>query len=380
MDNLEKMRLLCNEAAIEAAEGKCLQSGEKQIDGVVISHATLPNGKRIRILKSLLSSFCENDCHYCGLRCGRDTRRASFSPSEFAWVIVNLTQAGLIHGAFISSGVAGGGIRTMDSILAAAEHLRKKFHYQGYLHLKIMPGAEYDQVYTALILADRISVNLEAPNRRRLSILAPRKKFFEQLWQPLGWANKIRQQPTPPSLSRKSWPSVSTQFVVGASQESDMELLSVSQILFSELDLSRIYFSALKPIRDTPLENHPGIATLREHRLYQASFLMRDYGFQWQEIPLDSNGYLKLDHDPKTLWAQEHLSQKPLEINRASPEELVRVPGIGPIGIKAILHARKMHSITDLSMLSGLGIQVRRASRFILINGRKPAIQPTLFS
>lgn len=379
MDTLEKMHLLCDDASVEAAEDGCAHSHKSPLDGIVISHATLPNGRRIRILKTLLTSVCENDCRYCGLRSGRDTRRASLTPDEFAKLIIQLTRAGLIQGAFVSSGVAGGGIRTQDGIIAAAEILRKKMGYRGYLHLKIMPGAEFEQVQHSLSLADRVSINLEAPNMQRLAALAPHKDFWQQLWQPLMWMRTIRQSPVPDFFNRQSWPSVSTQFVVGGSGESDRELLSVSQTLFSNLDLSRIYYSALKPIKGTPLEHHPGIAFQREQRLYQASYLMRDYGFQWDEIPLDACGNLSLTHDPKTEWARINYLQSPLEINRASPHELLRVPGIGPVGMKAILRARKSHSLKDISMLSKLGIRSERASPYILLAGQHPASQPGLF-
>jgi len=252
-------------------------------------------------------------------------------------------------------------------------------NYRGYIHLKIIPGAEYDQVLASLKLADRVSINLEAPNAARLADLAPSKHFNQHLWQTLVWARKIRQIPTPAFSTRLSWSSISTQFVVGGSDESDRELLSVTQILFSNLDLRRIYYSAFKPIHNTPLENHQSIPFQREQRLYQASYLIRDYGFQWGEISLDQDGNLPLSCDPKTLWARSHLSETPLEINHASPQELLRVPGIGPLGAKAVLFARKHHALNDISMLIKLGIRAERASPFILLCGHQPARQLRLF-
>ena len=211
--------------------------------------------------------------------------------------------------------------------------LRNSLHYRGYVHLKIMPGSERDQVYRAMQLSDRISINLEAPNSRRLADLAPHKVFMEELLQPLRWAEQIRKtQPARLGWNGK-WPSLVTQFVVGAVGENDLEILSTTSYLIKQLRLARTYFSAFNPVTNTPLENHAPENPWREHRLYQSSFLLRDYGFDLEDMPFTPAGFLPLDVDPKVAWARQNL-RDPIEINQADRRELLRVPGIGP-GVRA---------------------------------------------
>jgi predicted DNA-binding helix-hairpin-helix protein len=180
-----------------------------------------------------------------------------------------------------------------------------------------MPGSEKDQLRRAMQLADRVSINLEAANPVRLAALAPRKKFAEELLAPLKWAEEIRQKEAPRTWNGR-WASTITQFVVGASGESDLELLSTSEYLYKQLKLKRTYFSAFVPIEDTPLENHPAENPWREHRLYQASFLLRDYGFSMEELPFAQTGQLPLNKDPKTAWAEQTLLHQPIELNKAT--------------------------------------------------------------
>lgn len=380
MDELQKLELLSGASQREAGEDGCRLSGAVSKKGIVLTQARLPNGKSTTLLKSLLSTYCENDCLYCCFRRGRDIRRASYQPEEFARVVLNLTNAGLIQGVFLSSGVFGGGVLTQDRLIATAEVLRNKFEYRGYLHLKIMPGAEYDQVLASMRLADRVSVNLEAPNARRLPDLAPSKRFLPQLLTPLRWINQIRRALPAAGGWKNRWPSSCTQFVVGGAGESDLELLETSQTLHRAYGLWRVYYSALKPELDTPLQHHDPIPLRRELRLYQADFLLRDYGFSRQELILDPAGNLPLESDPKQRWAQAHLAPQPLELNRASREELLRVPGIGLKSAEAILKARRWHTLRDLGSLEKLGIRSQRAAAFVLLDGRRPPTQPSLFA
>ena len=192
-------------------------------------------GKRIKLLKTLLSSVCERDCHYCAFRAGRDTRRATFQPEEFARLFIMLSQKGITEGIFLSSGVAGGGIRTQDKLLDTADILRNKLGFQGYIHLKIMPGSEHAQVERAMQLADRVSVNLEAPNPARLADLAPGKNFSEELLLPLKWMAEIRRSNPIQHGWKDHWPSSATQFVVGGAGESDLEIMSTSEYLYHRL-------------------------------------------------------------------------------------------------------------------------------------------------
>ena len=343
-----------------------------------IGSAVLPNGKRIRLLKTLLTSACERNCYYCPFRAGRDFRRETFKADEMASTFMALWRGGVAEGLFLSSGVAGGGLRTQDQLLATVEILRKKYRYQGYIHLKLMPGAEYDQVEQAMRLADRVSTNLEAPNPQRLNLLAPGKDFIEELLQPLHWVQDIRTNKPGWYGWKRHWPSVTTQYVVGAVGESDLELLTTTQTLNRQLGLARAYFMAFNPVRDTPFENVPAESPLRELRLYQASFLLRDYGFDVEELPFNQKGLLPDDRDPKTAWAQSHLTEEPLEINLVGPEQLLRIPGIGPKGVKAILNARKKTKLRGLEDLRQIGINPNRSAPFILLDGQRPAKQLAL--
>ncbi len=351
----------------------------KQRDAVYVHPAQLPNGKTVKLLKTLLSSACERDCFYCPFRAGRDFRRATFKPDEFANLFIQLNQAKIAEGIFLSSGIAGGGIRTQDKLLDAAEILRRKLGFRGYIHLKIMPGAEKAQVERAMQLADRVSVNLEAPNTERLARLAPHKQFLEELLRPLRWVEEIRRNQPAYKGWNGRWPSTVTQFVAGGADESDLELLTTTAWLNKNVRLSRAYFSAFHPIRDTPLENKAATDPLREHRLYQASFLLRDYGFELEDLPFADNGFLPLPIDPKQAWAQMNLAERPVEINRAEKRELLRIPGIGPKGAEAILKARRTGKLRDLSSLRKLGILADRAAPFVLLDGKRAVQQLSLF-
>jgi predicted DNA-binding helix-hairpin-helix protein len=274
--------------------------------------------------------------------------------------------------------VAGGSAQTQDRLLATAQYLRRKLGFRGYLHLKLMPGAERDQVLEAMRWADRVSLNLEAPNARRLPSLAPHKIFQEELWQPLKWVDELRQTQPAHQAWNGRWPSLTTQFVVGGAGESDLEILATTAHLTRQLSLKRAYFSAFNPISDTPLENLSPENPWREHRLYQASFLLRDYGFDLEDMPFKADGHLPVDLDPKVGWARDHLSEQPVEVNRADRHALLRVPGIGPKGVGAILQARRRGTLRGLRDLRALGVLANRAAPFILLDGKRPAFQPPL--
>ena len=351
----------------------------KEANAAFVHPAQLPNGKQIKLLKTLLSSACERDCFYCPFRAGRDFRRATFKPDEFAGLFSKMNQSGMAEGVFLSSGIAAGGVRTMDKLLDTADILRKKYHFKGYLHLKIMPGSEKDQVYRAMQLADRVSVNLEAPSTERLARLAPHKIFIEELMRPLRWVEEIRRTVSAHQFWNGRHPSTVTQFVAGGADESDLELLNTTQWLMKNVRLKRAYFSAFHPILDTPLENKPAVNPMREHRLYQASFLLRDYGFDLEDLPFTSDENLPLHTDPKLAWAQMNLIHTPIEVNRAEKRDLIKIPGIGLKGAEAILSARRLNRLHDLSALKKLGVIAERAAPYILLNGRRPASQLTLF-
>jgi predicted DNA-binding helix-hairpin-helix protein len=230
-------------------------------------------------------------------------------------------------------------------------------------------------VERAVQLANRVSVNLEAPNPERLARIAPPKDFGAHLLQPLHWANRLIKE----GAGQRASVSQTTQFVVGASDETDRELLSTTARLYHEVDLARVYFSAFQPIVGTPLEHHPPTPPLREHRLYQSDFLLRQYGFTFDDLVFDDAGNLPSEADPKLAWAQAHPECFPVEVNRASREELLRVPGIGPTSASRILMLRSRGSFCQLSDLRKIGAVAKRAAPFVLLNGRRPPFQLSLW-
>jgi predicted DNA-binding helix-hairpin-helix protein len=376
MESFEKLIILTSQMHLEPAEDStCIQLSTRKQDKISVSDAVLPNGKRISLLKSQLSTVCERNCYYCPFRSGRDFQRATFKPEEFARVFMSLYHARIAEGIFLSSGIVNNGTFTQDKLIDTADILRKKLNFRGYIHLKIMPGAEFAQVERAMQLADRVSINLEAPTTERLEKLAPRKQFVEELLQPLKWINQIRRTQPAQKGWNEHWPSSVTQFVVSAVGETDLELLTTTEYLYKQLLLKRTYYSSFNPIADTPLENVPAGSPIRERRLYEASFLLRDYGFGLEELPFNKEGDLPLDVDPKFAWAQLNLLGHPIEINRVDKHELLHVPGIGPKSAKAILAARTKNKLLHPEELHSFGVNLKRAAPFILINGKNVAYQ-----
>ncbi len=360
-----------------------------------VDHVTVPGGQRKPILKVLQTSICQNDCLYCAFRSGRDVRRAHFGPDELALAFDLIYRSGVVQGMFLSSGIAGT-IRTMDEMLATAELVRGKYGFRGYLHLKLLPGAEPDQIARAVELADRVSANLEAPTAERLVALAPHKQI-QDLVGPLETANRLirqRRQDRPWGSSSAAtgcrrgplsgdgeqptgWGrlGMSTQFVVGPAGESDQELLATAQGLYRRVGLARAYYSAFNPVPDTPLSGATPTDPRREHRLYQADFLLRHYGFGVGELAFDREGYLGEGADPKAAWAQAHPERFPVEVNRASYAELVRVPGIGPASASAILAARRQGTLREIGDLRRLGARADQAATYVLLAGKRPPRQ-----
>jgi predicted DNA-binding helix-hairpin-helix protein len=243
-----------------------------------------------------------------------------------------------------------------------------------------MPGAEKDQIFRAMQLADRVSINLEGPNETSLNKLAPRKVFLDQLLRPLKIIEQIRQS-HPAHLAWKGyWPSSCTQFVVGAVDETDLDLLQTTDNLRTHFKISRAYFSSFSPVLDTPFENLPPSNVWRMNRLYQAFYLLRDYQFSLEDIQFSGTGHLDLKKDPKLAWAEEHLEHQPIEVNTADYEQLIKIPGIGPQMAHKIILSRRYDKIRDISDLRKFGASARRAARFILLDGRKPAYQAPLFN
>jgi len=375
--------LPCGQVARHDGKGSSIFAGtstglEAKRKSLGVTEAVMPGGKTITLLKTMVTSACERNCYYCPFRAGRNYRRATFKPEELAQTFMEMYRAGLVEGMFLSSGIIRGGVATQDKLIATADILRNKLNFRGYLHLKIMPGAERDQVRRSMELASRVSVNLEGPNDKRLRLLAPKKVFLEELLQPLKWVEEIRQTVAPVKTWSGRWPSSTTQFVVGAVGDSDLELLTTSSYLLGQLRLSRTYYMAFNPVPDTPLEHVAAENPWRQHRLYQASFLLRDYGFDLEEMPFSQDGNLPLEADPKLAWAQANLAEAPVELNRAEHESLLRVPGIGPKGARSILQARRNNKLRELGDLKAIGVRPTRPAPYVLLDGKRPTYQPRL--
>lgn len=264
----------------------------------------------------------------------------------------------------MSSGVKNSTAHTMQKMIETVELLRFKYRYIGYIHLKMLPGASADLVNRAAELSDRLSINLECPNPDRLQLIAKEKDFKKDLIAPITHAQTALQ-------AGKLKSGITTQFVVGAANESDSEILFTSNWLYQQRSLRRAYFSAFIPVQETPFAEKSPPPLLREHRLYQSDFLMRFYEFKLSDFIFEANGNLSLKYDPKFVCALKNRDKFPVEVNKAPFENLLKVPGIGPTAARRIYRARKDYRFTRNSELKNLGVVMKRAAPFLLINGRK---------
>ncbi len=379
-DTLTKLAQLGNTTHFEPSgdqpqvEHKRVPYQSRSLDECITNVVT-PTGKK-PILKTMMTTACERNCFYCPFRAGRSkTQRMTFSPDEMARAFDALQGANRVEGMFLSSGIIKGSVTTQDKIIDTAEIVRNRYHYQGYLHLKVMPGIESDQLYRLMQLGDRVSVNLEGPTQKRLDALAPKKDFQRELLSMLQLAEQIRRTHPYEKLA-----SSVTQFVVGAVGDTDLELLSLSNRLYRQYGVTRAYYSGFSPVIQTPFEKLPATDPMREHRLYQASFLLRDYGWKVEDLPFLTDGNMELALDPKRAWAERHLREAPIEIMTARRGQLLRLPGIGPISADAILKARRKGKLTSVTDLQKLGIRApQQASPYILMHGRRPVTQMSLF-
>ncbi len=356
-----------------ATAGKPLPNGRTPAElGRSISMLTRSDGKKVPILKVLQTSACAKDCYYCPFRAGRDFRRAAFTPEELARATDQLYRAGRIQGLFLSSGIVGKGEYSQERIVATAEILRRQYEFRGYLHLKLMPNASAAAVERSMQLADRVSVNLEAPTPAALERLSGTKDL-DSLLNPLRLAASLA-----PTIGRRV--SHVTQFVVGPGGETDRDLLRRTDELYRKAGLWRAYYSAFSPVPNTPLDGLAPTDPRREAHLYQADFLMRLYGFDVAELPFDGQGRLPGDRDPKQAWADARLDLFPLEVNLAPRELLLRVPGIGPTSAERVVAARRVRRIRSVDELAKLGVTVSRAVPYILLDGKVAPRQLALFS
>ena len=330
------------------------------------------SGQVMPLLSTMMTNACSYDCAYCPMRASRDMPRYAFSPEELAGAFTALRQDGRAEALFLTSGVPGSGVKGVDRMIATAEILRGKHGFEGYIHLKMLPGAEPAQIERAARLATRLSINLEAATEPGLRAMAPEKELAEDLLPALRRMGAMARE------RRLGWPGgsalaagVTTQFIVGASGESDAQVLRASHALQREGLLHHSHFSAFVPVEQTPMEGAPAEPKLREHRLYQAEHLLREYRFPFEELPLGETGDLPLDEDPKLAWARRHPEFFPVEITTAGLEALLRVPGVGPVWAKRLVEARRRVHLRGFEDLARLGKIRRSAAGWLTLRGKR---------
>ncbi len=328
-----------------------------------ICHSYTPDGRCVSLLKVLMTNSCKNNCKYCVNRASNDFERSSFEPEELAQLFMELYRRNYLEGIFLTSGVQKSTAYTMERMIQTLEILRFKYNYRGYAHLKALPHAPANLIERGAQLADRMSVNLESPNPDRLKLIAGEKNFMLDLVEPIN----VIQKQISKGLLRSGQ---TTQFVVGAAGETDAELLRTTSWLYKKKNMKRVYFSAFIPTGDTPMSEARPVPLLREHRLYQADWLMRFYYYSIDDMVLQKDQNLSLEIDPKMAYALKNYETFPLEVNSAPFKFLLKVPGIGPTAARRIYRARKDNRLTSLNELKNMGVVVKRAKPFILLNGR----------
>lgn len=380
MDIKTKLEILSDAAKYDVS---CSSSGSKRQSkkGALgstkasgICHSFTPDGRCISLLKILLTNYCIYDCAYCINRQSNDVRRAAFTPDEVVSLTMNFYRRNYIEGLFLSSAIIKDPNHTMELLTTVLKKLRIEHEFRGYIHVKAIPGASEDLINECGLYADRMSVNIELPSSKSLKLLAP-SKAKQDILKPMGL---IKSHILESQDNRKSFRHAplfvpggqSTQLIVGASPESDLSIMNLSQGLYDKYSLKRVYYSAYIPINqgnNLPILKSPPV--MREHRLYQGDWLLRLYGFRANELLNEQNPNFDINFDPKTSWALRNMHLFPIEINKAPYEMLIRVPGIGLNGAKKIISARRLTNLT-FEDLKKLRIVLKRAQYFILCNGK----------
>ncbi len=384
MDVLDKLKILTDAAKYDVA---CTSSGNDRSNdgkglgsavGCGICHTFAADGRCVSLLKVLMTNYCVYDCKYCVNRQSNDTRRTAFTPRELADLTIAFYRRNYIEGLFLSSGVIKNPNYTCERMIKALSILRYEYNFQGYIHAKAIPGADPRLIAQLGLLADRMSCNIELPSQESLSRLAP-DKTKTSILTPMALIRDKQQESKAELIRYQHAPAFapagqSTQMIVGASPETDYQILKLTEGLYHKYQLKRVFFSAYTPVVENPLL--PALDTkpplLREHRLYQADWLLRFYHFEADEILDAAHPSFNPLVDPKCNWALHHPEIFPIEINRASYEMLLRVPGIGPRSAKRILTARRMAPL-NFDGLKKIGVVLKRAQYFILCNGRTAA-------
>ena len=381
----ERLAILSDAAKYDAS---CASSGTVKRDsaaagglgsteGSGICHAYAPDGRCISLLKILLTNFCIYDCAYCINRSSSNVERARFTPEEVVWLTLEFYRRNYIEGLFLSSGIIRSSDHTMEEMVRIVRELRVTHHFRGYIHLKSIPEASPHLIEEAGLYADRLSLNIELPTDSGISRFAPEKKpaNIRRSMGDLRLKIEAAEEPTLQTKRRKRFVPAgqSTQMIVGADGANDATILSTSGQLYSSYGLRRVYYSAFSPIPDSS-KNLPLIKPplMREHRLYQADWLYRFYGFGIDEITsTQAGGMLDLNLDPKLAWALGHREDFPVDVNRAARERLLRVPGLGTKTVKAILTERRQRRLR-IEDLPRLGVSIRKVQAFITADGWTP--------
>ena len=366
----EKLEILSADAQYDlacACSTSNDQSRKRSGDGKWVYPVTLPSGGKSPLFKTLMSNVCTNDCKYCPLREQMDVRRCSLGPEETAKVFLDYYNQRKVFGLFLSSGVLSAADETMDRLNGVARLLRKKHRFRGYIHLKIIPGASDAAIEEAVSLASAVSLNIETPGEKRLAKVSNKKRYIQDIIEPIKLISRLTGRG-----SRYQRVKQTTQFIVGAAGEPDEEIIKYMFGLYERLKMHRVFFSAYqKGLGDESIdgeqnaEEKPTDILMREHRLYQVDFLLRQYGFKESDILFEKNGNLSLTTDPKEGWALKHPEAFPVHINRASRFALLRVPGLGPVTVKRILEQRKSASIRHIEDVGKVGVRLEKAKNYL---------------
>jgi len=376
----EKLSILADAAKYDVS---CASSGSKRKNtgkglgntGEGICHSYTEDGRCVSLLKILLTNYCIFDCAYCVSRRSNDVKRAAFTVQEVVDLTLNFYRRNYIEGLFLSSGIFKDPDYTMERLVRVAKKLRLEHRFNGYIHLKTIPGASDELMHEAGLYADRLSVNIEVPTEEGLKLLAP-EKSRSQMVKPMAYLSgeilRLKEEKQTLKTAPLFAPAgQSTQMVIGAAGESDKDILFTADSFYKTHKLKRVYYSGYVPV--SPDNRLPAMGTLvpviRENRLYQADWLMRFYGFKIREIVSDTNPRLELDIDPKLSWALRNLQVFPLDINKAQLEQILRVPGIGLGSAKKIVEGRRFSRLT-WEHLKKMGVAVNRARYFVFCSSR----------
>lgn len=375
----EKLQILADAAKYDAS---CSSSGSKRAntgkglgnaDGMGICHSYTEDGRCVSLLKILFTNHCIYDCAYCVSRRSNDVRRAAFTVEEVIDLTINFYRRNYIEGLFLSSGIFKNADYTMERLVRVARELRTQHHFNGYIHLKAIPGASPELLHEAGLYADRLSVNIEIPSEASLQKVAPEKNYRDII-VPMNYLRHEKEKYVDEKPRIKSAPlflpaGQSTQLIVGASPENDRHILRLANGLYQQQKLKRVYYSGYVPIQtDNRVPQLKAPPLVRENRIYQADWLLRFYGFSVDEIVDDQHPDLDLEIDPKLAYALRHPDQFPVDINRADYEMILRVPGIGVKSAKKIISSRR-HQYLHAEHLQKIGVVLKRARHFISCPG-----------